>query len=438
MRSPTLFALLLFVTCLINAGTAAEATLTSSDASNQPRSGSVSTAAADAVEELGFGAYQTGNYREAVKQFKQALSLEERLLGSDDQELVPTLNILGSAERELGHFKAAIADHERALNILTGAQSPDSGLLALTHCALGSANQARGAHDTARQNYEKAIQLSRNGRGLQSRAMISTLLNLSRVYMERNQLQIAEAQLKRAHALLRPQSKENIREWMEYLDTKAAFLYYQGKYAQAETNWRDAQSLAEQHLGPEHPNVLVILAHRAELHLLLREQDQAIELFEKCLRLRERTLGENHPDVAMVLAHLAILHGRRHEEVKAAELYEKAIRILRADTSSNALYLGLTLRYQGEFQRANSAWPDAAHTLGESLEFLQTVLGDNHPIVGQTMISYAAVLKKCKRKSDAKRYEERARMILDESDDTTRALRNTVDIRSLQRTARNY
>ena len=53
------------------------------------------------------------------------------------------------------------------------------------------------------------------------------------------------------------------------------------------------------------------------------------------------------------------------------------------------------------------------------------------------MLSYAAVLRKCKRKDDAKMYEQRARVILEEPSEAMRARQHTVDIRTLQRTARN-
>jgi hypothetical protein len=102
------------------------------------------------------------------------------------------------------------------------------------------------------------------------------------------------------------------------------------------------------------------------------------------------------------------------------------------------MYLGLTLRYQGEFQRARSAWPEAAKSFEDSLKILEGVLGDNHPVVGHTMISYAAVLKKCKRKNDARIYEQRARVILEEPSDLMRVRQHTVDIRTLQRTGGNH
>jgi tetratricopeptide (TPR) repeat protein len=185
-------------------------------------------------------------------------------------------------------------------------------------------------------------------------------------------------------------------------------------------------------MAPDHPNVMGILARRGELHLVLQEHAQASELLLRCLNLREKILGRDHPEVAVVLTDLAILHARTGEEVKAADLYERAVQILRADPVANALYLGLTLTSLGMFHGVNHRWTDAAKALEESLRLLQITFGDSHPIRGQLMLRYAAVLRKCKRKKLAESYEEQARAILREGTETDLARHHTVDIRTLR------
>ncbi len=72
----------------------------------------------------GAAAYQQGNYAEAVKQTKAALSAAEAFR-PDDPRLATTLNNLGELYRAQGRYAEAEPLHKRALAIVEKALGPD-------------------------------------------------------------------------------------------------------------------------------------------------------------------------------------------------------------------------------------------------------------------------------------------------------------------------
>jgi Tetratricopeptide repeat len=67
-------------------------------------------------------------------------------------------------------------------------------------------------------------------------------------------------------------------------------------------------TIAEQALGPDHPDVAVPLTNLAALYLAQSRYADAEPLFKRSLALREKAFGTNHPDVAFSLNNLAELY----------------------------------------------------------------------------------------------------------------------------------
>ncbi len=84
----------------------------------------------------GAAAYQQGNYAEAVKQTKAALSLAEAF-GPDDPRLAGTLSNLGGLYRAQGRYAEAEPLHKRALTIVEKVLGPEH-----PHVATGLNNLA--------------------------------------------------------------------------------------------------------------------------------------------------------------------------------------------------------------------------------------------------------------------------------------------------------
>ena len=110
-------------------------------------------------------------------------------------------------------------------------------------------------------------------------------------------------------------------EW-KALNDEAVTLYKQGSYERAVTVAKKALQIAEQEVGPDHPDVATCLNNLAELYRAQGQYAQAEPLLKRSLSIFETTFGPNHSDVATSLKNLAALYKKTGRE-KEAEILEK-------------------------------------------------------------------------------------------------------------------
>ena len=96
-------------------------------------------------------------------------------------------------------------------------------------------------------------------------------------------------------------------EW-ETLNQEVMELYRTGQYARAVTVAQAALRVAEQDVGPEHPDVATSLNNLAELYRTLGDYAKAEPLYKRSLAIREKALGPEHPRVPTSLNNLAGLY----------------------------------------------------------------------------------------------------------------------------------
>ncbi len=69
-----------------------------------------------------------------------------------------------------------------------------------------------------------------------------------------------------------------------------ALLYdSQGKYAQAEPLYKQALAIKEKVLGPDHPDVAIVLENMVEFYKKIGEVDEAKRLEERVKGIRSRS-----------------------------------------------------------------------------------------------------------------------------------------------------
>ncbi len=106
-------------------------------------------------------------------------------------------------------------------------------------------------------------------------------------------------------------------EW-EILNREAMELYRAGKYDRAVVVAQKALEVAEQNVGPDHPDVAQSLNNLALLYQTQGEYAKAEPLYKRSLGIWEKALGPDHPRVATILENLADLYWntKRRSEAK--------------------------------------------------------------------------------------------------------------------------
>ena len=132
----------------------------------------------------GAAAYQQGNYAEAVKQTKAALSAAEAF-EPDDPRLATTLNALAVLYRAQGRYAKAEPLHKRALAIVEKALGPAHPHVATSLNNLAALYYAQRRYDEAEPLYQHAITITERAMGPDHPNLAATLGNLAELYAPR-------------------------------------------------------------------------------------------------------------------------------------------------------------------------------------------------------------------------------------------------------------
>jgi ankyrin repeat protein len=101
-----------------------------------------------------------------------------------------------------------------------------------------------------------------------------------------------------------------------------------GRYAEAETSYKDALAIAEKTGGPEHPDVAAILHYLANALRKQKKFTEAEPLYTRALNIRAKTFVDRHPDTIATMEEMLKMLGSAGMEDKAKEM-EKRVRAAR-------------------------------------------------------------------------------------------------------------
>ena len=115
-------------------------------------------------------------------------------------------------------------------------------------------------------------------------------------------------------------------EW-DVLNQEVMELYRAGKYDRAVIVAQKALQVAEQNVGPDHPDVATSLNNLAGLYRTQGDYAKAEPLYKRSLAIWEKALGPDHPDVATSLENLAALYRDTNRGSAADALEQRAAKI---------------------------------------------------------------------------------------------------------------
>ena len=109
------------------------------------------------------------------------------------------------------------------------------------------------------------------------------------------------------------------------LNNLANLYQAQGRYADAETLYKQSLAIGEKVFGPDHPDVARSLNNLAAVYHDQSRYADAEPLFKRSLAIREKALGPDHPDVAFSLNNLADLYRAQTRYADALPIVQRTI-----------------------------------------------------------------------------------------------------------------
>lgn len=214
--------------------------------------------------------------------------------------------------------------HEDAMVVVEAALARSRALgwpplVAAVDLAVGSTLERRGKPDEAERAYERAYFEAADAGALEVLAESSVSL----VYLVGARLRRhddAKRWAQHARLALRALGDESGLREGDLLTSIGITEERAGEYEAAERHQRDALSLRETELGPDHLSVAWSLNNLAVVLLALGRYEEAEAAILRSVAIKQETLGDEHPDVAAGLGNLGdvLLATGRLEEAKQA------------------------------------------------------------------------------------------------------------------------
>ena len=175
------------------------------------------------------------------------------------------------------------------------------------------------------------------------------------------------------------------------LNQLASYLQVFAHYAEALLLCQRALDIAEQALGPNHPDTAASLNNLATLYRTQGEYEQALPLYQRAVAICEQTFGPNHPDTSASLNNLALLYKSQGEYEQAEPFYQRALAIdekvyglNHPEVATDLNNLGLLYKSQGKYEQAEPLYQRA-------LTIREQTLGPNHPDTAMSLNNLAAL-----------------------------------------------
>jgi tetratricopeptide (TPR) repeat protein len=322
---------------------------------------------AKAKKGLAVSLARQARHAEAEALFQELLQHEAML--RDDREMASLLSNYGNFKRLTGEYAAAETHLERAVTLLGRVGGSDNPLLAKVLNNLGLVYWRQGRERDAVRAIERALAIHVKNEGRRSGGLSPALLNLTLLYRELNELDVAERYGREGLALTEavyPPNHPLIGMTLEALGT---VLQKRRDRAGARALYERSMRVYEASKRPDHPDLAGTLCSFAGLLLEEGEAKEAVQLYERALAIRRKAFGDRHPDVARTWHDLARGRLALHDVSGALEALRTGVDTFRstlpADSSQLAgglFLLGDVLRLNG---RPGEALPylEEAHTI---------------------------------------------------------------------------
>ena len=382
---------------------------------------------ADCLAAVAHLSYQQGKYSQAEDYFLQALAIYEKHVGLQHPSVVCTFSGLGNVYLALAKYDRAEKFFWDALNIWHQMPEPQHPLMCTSLNGLAQLSIARGKYAQAelylqqeRAHLEQTLQPVHPAQAYNLNGWALLYIAQGKYYQIEPLLKQSLTILEQTVGLQNPIAGHIFETLgrLSYLQGKLItalrkHIAAQGKYMAAEQFFQKAQSIREQALGVEHPDVLTTINNLADVYVEHGKLNVAEELYKDVLAVRTRILEAEHPAVAQTLHSMAQLSYFQGQYAHAQQVYnqvrttrEKVLGPEHPDVAQS-LY-GLALIYQWKWNKCELAEP----LLQQALAIYEKAQVPEHPEVAQILRTYASLLSVLKRMSEASEAKERAKTIL--------------------------
>jgi TonB family protein len=141
---------------------------------------------------------------------------------------------------------------------------------------------------------------------------------------------------------------------------------------------RKALEIGDRTVGPDHPDLIILLNDLTRIYLRQSAYAAAEPLLLRLLEMK-RSKGEDHPEVATVLASLATVRQGLGRHESAEQLWRRVLDIRERTLAPNHFAIATALEHFGEACSARGKIREALAAFQRALTIRERTLGAEHP-----------------------------------------------------------
>lgn len=248
-------------------------------------------------------------------------------LAKDPETQAQMMDTMGDVYESLGLYPQAEELDRRALEIrkhTLGVNHRDT-IVSMRH--LANALQDQSKYPEEEQLLRTAVDLSRKQFGPSDTDSLQTAKKLGDFLREESRYPEAEAVLRQGLVDLR-NNKDSDKKLLAGFHTNLAICFaYEGKFADAESNFREVYDLDRKRLGDEDPDVLRDLSNIGSILLQEEKFTEGEATFRQVVEAKRRILGPEHPDTLLSMGNLALALALQKRYAEAEPIYRQVLEI---------------------------------------------------------------------------------------------------------------
>jgi tetratricopeptide (TPR) repeat protein len=339
------------------------------------------------LHNVGQLSYRKGNLQEAIDAYKMALDHCRQLDGKSDYSVCVTLNCLGVLYYHLSAEKSchAIECFHDALEIQKSVLGPSSATEATTLNNLGRVHVQREEFDQALYFYEKALAIRKQRLGTDSIDYAATAFNAGQSLHQKGDYDRAIELYKEFLRVALIKFSKNHRDIAVVLSGIAQIHQERKEYDKALHLYQESLQVGRAALGDYHSEVAMLLNRIGNFQFERENFDEALEAYSEGLKIERKVLQKSHPNIIVTISNIAEIRRQKNEFEPAIRLYTEAMELQKLGHGESSAEVAGTLNVIGLIydQKGNSKM--ALKRLQEALVMRRNTLGDSHLDVSATL-----------------------------------------------------
>ncbi len=312
--------------------------------------GATSVEVGHSTVSLGWVAFSTGAFDEALGLFERAAIIYEESLGPEHRFVATSLGNAGNVYWRTGKYGEAREAFDRSLEILA---------------AIGMENDPIVVNTT----WPQAIMLMDLGRHLEAQPLLE------------NALRLFEQQFGPDHPVVAGLCGALGRCYVETL-----------QYDEARQYSRRAVDIIQNTLGTEHPNLVWPLTILADISHRQGDDEASDEGFQRALRIAELSFGKDHPDLAWILNPYSQTRLALGDAAGAQKMLDRALYLIESNFGPHHLDVARTLERSGLHAYVAGNYDEALRDYRRALEIREEIFGVEDIANGWNLYDQACIL----------------------------------------------